>query len=113
MDLLPSLILPIQLLEAEIVDFIFRFCGGLAYTTKTYDATSNPIHNALAMPINIFVEARLGLHFKVHQNAQIITGISFSHYSSGGIKLPKFRHQYAHIYLGCTIFAYPKKIGNK
>jgi hypothetical protein len=98
------------IVRSRIVDFIFRFCGGLAYTTKTYDATSNPIHNALAMPINIFVEARLGLHFKVHQNAQIITGISFSHYSSGGIKLPNLGINTPTFTLGVRYLPTPKKL---
>lgn len=76
------------IVRSRIVDLIFRFSGGLAYTTKTYDAIENPVNNAMAMPINIFVEARLGLHFKIHENVQLVTGIAFSHYSSGAMKLP-------------------------
>lgn len=76
------------IVRSKIVDFMLRFSGGIAYTTKHYDEIKNPNNNVLSSPINVFVETRLGLNFKLHPSVQLLTGLAFSHYSNGAVRLP-------------------------
>ena len=95
--------------RSRIVDFILRFSGGVAYDSNIYDEQNNPVNNAMSSPINIFVEARLGLNFKIYKNVELLTGIAFAHYSSGGTRLPNLGLNTPTFLLGLRYIGFSKK----
>jgi len=97
------------IVRSKIVDFMFRFAGGIAYNSKIYDEQNNPNNNVMASKVNIFAEARLGLNFKIHENVQLLTGIAFAHYSSGAVRLPNLGINTPTFLLGLRYIGFSKK----
>lgn len=70
---------------------------GLAYLTKSYNLATNPTNNVIGSHWNNITDIRGGFGFFLSQEAEVLAGASFTHYSSGatsqpnlGINVPAF-----------------------
>ncbi len=61
---------------------------GLAWLTKHYDASANPTNNVIASSINNSSTVGLRLKINVTPKVQLILGSSFTHSSTGDVRLP-------------------------
>ncbi len=61
---------------------------GLALLTKHFDATSNPTNNVIASAINNTSTLGLSLKVKVSPKIGLVIGSSFTHSSTGDVRLP-------------------------
>lgn len=76
------------LVRNKIVDFNMRMALGICYSTKSYNEVSNPRNNTLGARLNAYIQIRLGLEWKIAPQFRLVTGITYSHYSDGGTRLP-------------------------
>ncbi len=76
------------LIRNKTVDFNMKMGFGAAYSTKKWDPISNENFHANGSNLNFFIYYRLGFEWKITSNTQLLTGLTYSHYSNGSIKLP-------------------------
>lgn len=76
------------LIRNKVVDFNMKIGFGAAYSTRTWDPITNDNFHANGTAINFFIYYRLGLEWKITSRTQLLTGLSYTHYSNGSIKLP-------------------------
>ncbi|HAP01945.1 MAG TPA: hypothetical protein DCQ93_08490 [Bacteroidetes bacterium] len=72
----------------EEISFWFKGGVGLAYLTKHYDALTNPTNNVIASSVNN--ASTVAFHFRMQANKSllIVAGASFTHSSTGDVRLP-------------------------
>lgn len=66
----------------------FKISQGAGWVTKPYDRLTNPRNNVLGSHINDCTSFEFSLQMKVHQNFTMGFGGSFTHWSSGSVKVP-------------------------
>lgn len=76
------------LVRSKVVDFTLKTSAGITYSTKHYNAESNPYDNVLGAALNVFVQLRVDLEWKIAPQFRLVTAAAFSHYSDCAIKLP-------------------------
>lgn len=92
--------------RSKVVNAYVRLGGGLGVVTKYYDYTDNPRNNILGGPLNMAVQLRVGLDWKIHPQVQLVTAGTFSHFSNASAKLPNYGMNIASLTVG--IKYYPK-----
>ena len=87
-SLTPNIGIYIRRRQKYDVQFLFGY--GLAYLTKPFDYTNNPINNAIGSHINTTVQLRFAYHYHLSNRLSLKGGLSFTHYSNGASALPNF-----------------------
>jgi len=82
----PNISLPVA--SGQRFQFYFSMGTGLAYLTKHYDRISNPDNNVIASPVNNCTNFGLHSRYKVNERFRVFAGGSFTHFSTGDVKLP-------------------------
>ncbi len=80
----------LYLVRSRVADFYLRIGGGYGLMTRQYDAVSNPTNTLISTPINMAIQLRLGLEWKLSPYILLNTAVSFNHFSNAGIKLPNY-----------------------
>lgn len=77
-----------SLYSSHFVDFNFNFSLGLAYLNKKFDSIENYYNLVIGSNINAYVNICLEPRIKIKNKYQIITGLAFTHFSNGAVKMP-------------------------
>ncbi len=85
-SLLPYIELPI--VRGKKFFATFRIGTGIAYLTKHYDEVENPINNVIASHFNNTTQSSISANWKASDHVTMLFGGSFTHYSSGAVRLP-------------------------
>ena len=78
------------MVRSKVVDFYTRIGGGYGILTRKYDPATNPKDELVSTTINLAVQLRFGLDWKINEYVQIVTAGSFNHFSNAGMKLPNY-----------------------
>lgn len=76
------------LIRNKILDFNMKIGFGAAYSTRIWDPITNKDFHANGSHLNFFIYYRLGLEWKITTRTQLLTAVTYTHYSNGSIKLP-------------------------
>ena len=85
---------------------------GLAWLTKHYDALENPSNNVIASAINNSSTVGLRLKATVTPHLQLVLGSSFTHSSTGDVRLPNLGINIPTVDFGIQYFFSPVKISD-
>jgi hypothetical protein len=66
----------------------FRVGSGLAWLTKHYDVVENPTNNVIASSVNDITQFTFTGQYKASDEFTFTIGGSFTHYSTGAVRVP-------------------------
>jgi hypothetical protein len=66
----------------------FRLASGIGYTSKTFNLDDNRKNTVISSHFNAAFNLLLQYHWKISSGAELLTGISFTHFSNGKFKIP-------------------------
>lgn len=66
----------------------YRISYGLAYLTKQFDVTENPLNMAISSGFNMYVNFRYTARLKINERNEIEAGFGFTHFSNGKLATP-------------------------
>jgi hypothetical protein len=95
------------MVRSRVADFYMRIGGGYGYLTRRYNSVSNPVDQLISTPVNLAVQLRMGLDWKINPYLQINTAISFNHFSNSGMNLPNYGLNIPAGTIGIRIFPKP------
>jgi hypothetical protein len=78
------------MVRSKVADFYTRIGGGYGLLTRKYNSVTNPINQFISETVNLAVQLRVGLDWKINQWIQINTAVSFNHFSNSAMKLPNY-----------------------
>jgi len=84
--LLPFVEIP--MVSGKKVSAYFRVGSGLAWLTKRFDATENPTNNVIASHLNDITQFMMEVTWKPKDQIAFSLGASFTHYSTGAVRVP-------------------------
>jgi hypothetical protein len=99
------------MVRSRVADFYMRIGGGYGYLTRRYNSVSNPVDQLISTPVNLAVQLRMGLDWKINPYLQINTAISFNHFSNSGMNLPNYGLNIPAGTIGIRIFPKPMELG--
>lgn len=76
------------LLRKRKHDLLFKIGTGLVYSSNPFNLDSNFKNNALSSWLSYVMQGRIGYNFRIRENLKLNTGITLTHFSNGGFKLP-------------------------
>ena len=76
--------------RSKVVDFYTRVGAGYGIITKKYDYLTNPTNNVISTTINMAVQIRMGMDWKINQYIQLNTAFCFDHFSNAAANLPNY-----------------------
>ncbi|MFN8309470.1 MAG: acyloxyacyl hydrolase [Chitinophagales bacterium] len=92
------------IVRSKVANLYARIGGGLGYVTKYYNYETNPRNNILSGPINMAVQIRLGLEWKLHPQVLLNTAFTFSHFSNSSAKQPNYGINITAATVGLKVF---------
>nr|MDQ3394314.1 acyloxyacyl hydrolase [Bacteroidota bacterium] len=69
-------------------EVLFKIGTGLVYTTNPFDKEHNYKNNALSSWLSYAMQGRLGYNYKISDRLKLNTGLTLTHFSNGGFKIP-------------------------
>jgi hypothetical protein len=84
--LLPFIEIP--MVSGKKVSAYFRVGRGIAWLTKRYDAVENPTNNVIASHGNDITQFMMEVLWKPKEQLAFSFGASFTHYSTGAVRIP-------------------------
>lgn len=69
-------------------ELLFKIGTGLVYTSNPFDKEYNPKNNALSNWISYVMQGRLAYNIFLTDHLKLTTGITITHFSNGGFKIP-------------------------
>jgi len=66
----------------------FRLASGVGYASKTFDLDKNRKNTVISSHFNAAFNFLLKYHWKPFSGAELLTAISFTHFSNGAYKIP-------------------------
>jgi len=76
---------------------------GVSYVTERFDLVSNFKNVAVGSHFNIHFDFRLGMKIQLLEQAQLLTGISFNHFSNANTSEPNLGLNYINYFVGLEI----------
>lgn len=92
------------LVRSKVVNLYLKLGSGYGLITKRYNETENPNNSLISFPLNMAGMARVGLEWKLSNNVQLNTAVSFHHYSNSGAHLPNIGLNMPNITVGVKVF---------
>jgi hypothetical protein len=99
------------MVRSRVADFYMRIAGGYGYLTQRYNSETNPVNTLISTPVNLAIQLRMGLDWKIDKYIQLNTAISFNHFSNSAMVLPNYGLNMPNVSLGLRIFPHPIEIG--
>ena len=99
------------MVRSRVADFYFRVAGGYGYLSKEYNSVTNPNNSLISTPINLAVQLRLGLDWKITKYVQLTTAVNFNHFSNSAVQLPNIGLNMPNGSIGIRVFPHPLEIG--
>jgi len=91
------------------LDFGFRLGCGLGYLSKHFERLENYKNNAIGSHINVLIDIKLNLNYKVYKNLFLSCGIGITHFSNGAVKMPNRGINIPSINLGLNYYLHEKQ----
>lgn len=76
--------------RSSVVDLYTRIGAGYGYMTRKYDYLTNPTNNLISTAINLSVQIKIGMEWKVEPHVLLTTAFSFNHFSNSATNLPNY-----------------------
>ena len=99
------------MVRSRIADFYMRVGGGYGYLTRRYNSVTDSVNKLISTPINLAVQLRMGLDWKITPYLQLNTAISFNHFSNSAMQLPNYGLNIPSGTIGIRIFPQTKELG--
>ena len=99
------------MVRSRVADFYMRIGGGYGYLTKVYNSVTNPVNELISTHINLAVQLRMGLDWKITPYLQLNTAISFNHFSNSAMQLPNYGLNIPSGTIGLRFFPQLKELG--
>jgi hypothetical protein len=81
-------ILGVPVLRLKRVEFFTEFQYGISQRWQIYKSNKNPYNNVIGGNLNMHLKIGLNTFIAISKNVDIGSGISFLHFSNGGVKRP-------------------------
>ena len=94
-------------IRSRVANLYVRIGGGYGLLSRQYDAASNPTNTLISTPINMAIQLRVGLEWKINKYLQLNTAASFNHFSNAGMNLPNFGLNMPSATIGFKVFPHP------
>ena len=85
--LMPYVSFPI-IKKRKLAELHFRLASGVGYASKTFNLDENRKNTIISSHFNAAFNFLLQYHWKPFPQAELLTGISFTHFSNGTYKIP-------------------------
>ncbi|MBA7628311.1 hypothetical protein ES703_35790 [subsurface metagenome] len=66
----------------------YRIGFGVSYLTRQFDVSENPLNLAISSGLNIYVNFKYNVRFRIDKKNEVLAGIGFSHFSNGKLATP-------------------------
>lgn len=99
------------MVRSRLADLYMRIASGYGYLSKQYNPVSNPVNTLISWPVNLAVQIRLGLDWKITPYLQLTTAINFNHFSNSAMNLPNYGLNLPNGSLGLRIMPRPVQLG--
>lgn len=110
-SLIPYMSFPLR--KSRIAELHLRSGFGLAYNTQVFDLDENRKNGVISTRINAAIQFSLQAHWRIIPEAELLTGISFTHYSNGAFKEPNAGINLASATIGLNVnFGRPVKVNH-
>jgi opacity protein-like surface antigen len=76
--------------RSRFVNLYVRVGSGYGYITRKFDYLTNPTNNIISTNINMAVQIKMGMEWKLSPNVQLNTAFAFDHFSNSGANLPNY-----------------------
>ena len=76
--------------RSKFVNLYVRVGSGYGYITRKFDYLTNPTNNVISTNINMAVQLKMGMEWKLSPNVQLNTAFAFDHFSNSGANLPNY-----------------------
>lgn len=83
---------------------------GLVYSTKVYDAETNPDNKAISSKISYILRGTIHYEFKVSSNYYLNLNMAFRHYSNGKLNMPNNGMNFPAVGVGVRYTPQPREI---
>ena len=97
------------MVRSKVADLYTKIGGGYGVLTRRYNSVTNPVDELISHPINLAIQLRVGLDWKINQYVQLNTAISFNHFSNSGEKLPNYGLNIPSGTIGIRVFPQPRE----
>jgi len=98
------------MVRSKVANFYARIGGGYGILTKKYNAQTNPGDQLISTTINLAVQLRVGLEWKINEYVQLNTAVSFNHFSNSGMNLPNYGLNIPSGTIGIKVFPQPREL---
>jgi opacity protein-like surface antigen len=98
------------IVRSKVADFYARIGAGYGLLTRKYNATTNPGDELISSTINLSVQLKFGLEWKINKYVQLNTSINFNHFSNSGMKLPNYGLNIPSGSIGIKVFPQPREL---
>jgi hypothetical protein len=88
----------------------FKVAPGISYSSKIFDEVENENNTFVSTKINTVMEGNLLAHYQFSEHIHAFGGISFSHYSNGGVRLPNSGINIPALTVGMIYTPHPSRI---
>jgi len=99
------------MVRSRYVNFYTRIGGGYGVLTRRYNSVTNPADDLISTTVNLSVQLRIGLDWKINEWLQLNTAISFNHFSNSGMDLPNYGINIPGATIGIRVFPQPRELG--
>ena len=96
------------LVRSKVVNLYTRIGGGFGFLTKHYDFVTNPTNNIVSSTVNIAVQVRIGMDWKITKYLQLGTAFSFNHFSNAAANLPNYGINVMTGTIGLKVYPQPR-----
>lgn len=76
------------LLRKKKSELLFKIGTGLVYASNPFNKESNHKNNALSHWLSYVMQGRLGYNIRLTDHLKVNTGLTLTHFSNGGFKIP-------------------------
>jgi hypothetical protein len=85
----------------------FKVAPGISYSSRAYDAETNPDNTFISTRLNAIMEGNLLAHYRLNPHLTLNGGFTFTHYSNGAIQVPNSGFNIPTLTLGMIYSANP------
>jgi hypothetical protein len=92
------------------LQFSFKIAPGISYSSEIYREPENETNTFVSTKVNMVMEGNVLAHYRFSENVNAFGGISFSHYSNGGVRLPNSGINIPALTFGMIYTPHPERI---
>lgn len=96
--------------RSDKLQLSFKVAPGISYSNKIFKKGENDNNTFVSTKINMVMEGNFLAHYQLSDQTHAFGGISFSHYSNGGVRLPNSGINIPALTLGMTYTPHPSRI---